>query len=318
MFGTITSSELKILREEPARWVPVALDIARSHGLPISDPQVFSTGTNLVVALGGDVILKIFPPMLRHQFEAERGSLLLLHGRLSVDVPRLITADERDGWPYLAMTRVRGETGEAAWDRFDDREKEHFLRRIGEVIAEVQRLPPGDLLRLEPAWEPFLARQIQACRARHERLGMPHKFLAGLDDYIADAASLLPRGVAPVILTGEYIPENFIVTQGPDGWRLSGLIDFGDVMTGWGEYDLLGPSVFMAAGRAAWVRSLFHGFGYSDSSLDRSLSRRMMALCLLHRHSDSLRQFRIEGWQKADDLYELERVLWPFGCEAAT
>ena len=147
---------------------------------------------------------------------------------------------------------------------------------------------------------------------------MPHKFLAGLDDYIADAASLLPRGIAPVILTGEYIPENFIVTHGPDGWRLSGLIDFGDVMTGWDEYDLLDPSVFMAAGRAAWVRSLFHGFGYSDSSLDRTLSRRMMALCLLHRHSDPLRQFRIEGWQKAKDLYELERVLWPFGSEAAS
>jgi len=111
MFGTITSSELKILREEPARWVPVALDIARSHGLPISDPEVFPNGTNLVIALGEEVILKIFPPMLRHQFEAERGSLLLLHGRLSVDVPRLIAADERDGWPYLAMTRVHGETG---------------------------------------------------------------------------------------------------------------------------------------------------------------------------------------------------------------
>ena len=313
MFGTITSDELEVLRGEPARWVPLALDVARSHGLPLADPQVFPGGTNLVIALGKEVVLKIFPPMLRHQFEAERGSLSLLHGQLSVDIPRLIAAGEREGWPYLAMTRVHGETGEPVWNKFDDEEKQRFLRRIGEVIAEVQRVPPADLLRLEPSWEPFLARQIQACRARHERLGMPQKFLAGLDDYLADAASLLPREIAPVILTGEYIPENFIVTHDPDGWRLSGLIDFGDVMTGWGEYDLLGPSVFMAAGRPARVRSLFHGFGYGDSSLDEALSRRMMALCLLHRYSDPLRQFRVEGWQQeANDLYELERVLWPF------
>ena len=43
------------------------------------------------------------------------------------------------------------------------------------------------------------------------------------------------------------------------GWRLSGLIDFGDVMTGRGEYDLLGPSAFMAAGMPRRVQSLFDG-----------------------------------------------------------
>ena len=66
-----------------------------------------------------------------------------------------------------------------------------------------------------------------------------------------------------MILTGEYIPENFLLSRDGSGWRLSGLIDFGDVMTGRGEYDLLGPSVFMAGGMPRRVRSLFEGFGYS-------------------------------------------------------
>ena len=38
-------------------------------------------------------------------------------------------------------------------------------------------------------------------------------------------------------------------------------------MTGWGEYDLLGPSAFMAAGRPRRVRSLFEGFGYSRADM---------------------------------------------------
>jgi len=34
-----------------------------------------------------------------------------------------------------------------------------------------------------------------------------------------------------VILTGEYIPENLLLSSEAGNWRLSGLFDFGDVFT---------------------------------------------------------------------------------------
>ena len=129
-------------------------------------------------------------------------------------------------------------------------------------------------------------RADRGCRARHERLGLPQKFLDGLDELLRDAAALIPLDAPPVILTGEYIPENFLLSRDGGGWRLAGLIDFGDVMTGWGEYDLLGPSAFMTAGMPRRVQSLFEGFGYSDADIDPALKRRLMALMLLHRASD--------------------------------
>ena len=96
------------------------------------------------------------------------------------------------------------------------------------------------------------------------------------------------------------------------GWRLAGLIDFGDVMTGRGEYDLLGPSAFMTAGMPRRVQRLFEGFGYSAADVTPDLKRRLMALMLLHRASDPVRSICIEGWQqKAADLYELQDLLWP-------
>ena len=312
MFGDPDSQGLASLRREPARWLPAALDIARAHALPSTDPHVFAGGTNLVVGLGGELVLKIFPPLLRHQFEAERLSLVLLQGRLSVEVPRILVEGEREGWPYLAMTRVQGATGEEVWPTLDDASKERLIGRIGEVIAEVQRVPPGQLVRLEPQWEPFIERQIAECRAHHELLGLPAKFLAGLDDYVRDAAPFIPRRISPVILTGEYIPENFILRRDASGWHLAGLIDFGDVMTGWGAYDLLGPGVFLAEGRPERMRRLLHGFGYADADIDPALSRCLFALCLLHRYSNPLQQFRIQGWQqKAETLEELERLIWP-------
>jgi len=302
----------RVWRADPSRCLPAALDIARSHGLPHADPHLFSTGTNLVVALDDGLILKLFPPLLRSQFVSERLSLSLLHGRLGVPIPEIVLEGERDQWPYLVITRLSGILGKQAWPALPEDQKERVLAQIGATIAEVQRVPVGELSRIEPRWDQFMSQQIRGCRARHERLGLPQKYLDGLDDILRDAATLIPLNAPAVILTGEFIPENFLLSRESAGWRLSGLIDFGDVMTGWGEYDLLGPSAFMTAGLPRRVRSLFEGFGYSSADINPTLKRRLMALLLLHRFSDPVRHICIEDWQeKADDLFELQELLWP-------
>ncbi|UPJ49405.1 aminoglycoside 3'-phosphotransferase/choline kinase family protein [Bradyrhizobium sp. 200] len=299
-------------RSDPAQWLSIARDIARGHGLACTAPHVFSTGTNLVIALDEELILKIFPPFLRGQFVSERSALAQLHGRLRVAIPEIVVEGERDGWPYLVITRLPGILGVQAWPSLPEAEKERVLAQIGETIAEVQRAPIGALARIEPDWRTFMRGQIAGCRARHERLGLPQKFLDGLDELLRDAAALIPLDRPPVILTGEYIPENFLLSGDGDGWHLAGLIDFGDVMTGWGEYDLLGPSAFMTAGMPRRVRSLFEGYGYSSADINPDLKRRLMALMLLHRVSDPLRHICIEGWQEqARDLFELQDLLWP-------
>jgi hygromycin-B 7''-O-kinase len=83
-------------------------------------------------------------------------------------------------------------------------------------------------------------------------------------------------------------------------------------MTGWGEYDLLGPSAFMTAGMPRRVQRLLRGFGYSPADIDEALTRRLLILMLLHRASDPVRHICIEGWQdKTDNLADLARLLWP-------
>jgi hygromycin-B 7''-O-kinase len=302
----------RVWRTEVSRWLPVALDIARGHGLVCTAPHVFATGTNLVVALDARLILKIFPPMLRSQFVSERGALSVLHGRLSLPIPEIVAEGERDGWPYLVVTRLEGALGSEVWPSLPEDQKERVLAQIGATIAEVQRAPPGALLDIEPRWDVFMRGQIAGCRARQERLGLAPKFIDGLDDLLRDAAELIPMNAPPVILTGEYIPENFLLANDGGAWRLAGLIDFGDVQTGFGDYDLLGPSAFMAAGRPRRVQNLFERYGYSRADIDFALKRRLMALMLLHRASDPVRHICIEGWQEqADDLMQLQQLIWP-------
>jgi hygromycin-B 7''-O-kinase len=299
-------------RAEPSRWLPVVTDIAHSHSLPHATIEAFPTGTNLVVALDHRLILKIFPPLLRNQFTTERMTLAQLRGRLTVAIPEIVLEGERDGWSYLVMTRLGGILGTKAWPLLPEADKETILGELGEAIAQVQRVPPGELTLLEPKWEPFIQKQIEGCRARHVRLGMPDKFLADLDDLIDRATTLVPLNTPAVILTGEYIPENLLLSCQSGAWRLSGLIDFGDVMTGCGEYDLLGPSAFMTGGMPRRVRRLFAGFGYSPSDMNQALTRRLLTLMLLHRASDPIRHICIDGWQhKVDTLADLEHLLWP-------
>ena len=52
------------LARRPVAMAAGGIDIAHSHGLKPATPHVFTTGTNLVVGLGDELILKIFPPML--------------------------------------------------------------------------------------------------------------------------------------------------------------------------------------------------------------------------------------------------------------
>ncbi|WP_316181215.1 MULTISPECIES: aminoglycoside 3'-phosphotransferase/choline kinase family protein [unclassified Bradyrhizobium] len=307
------SAQLRRLRADATRWLPAARDIARDHGYDDARLAPFAAGTNLVLALNDGLILKVFPPFHRGKFQSERAALRVLAGGVGdVRTPDLRHEGERDGWCYLIMTRLGGMPASDVWRQLQEQDKQLLLRQVGRLIAAVQRVPPGELLALGPRWSDFLRMQMAGCHARHQRLGLPPTLLAGLDDLLREAAALLPKDPPPVILTGEYIPENFLVTRSGDGWQLSGLFDFGDVMTGLGEHDLLGPSAFMAAGQPGRVRALFDGYGFALEDINWQLKRRLLALMLLHQASDPVRHICIPDWPaKVRDFDELQALIWP-------
>ncbi|MEF2070196.1 aminoglycoside phosphotransferase family protein [Consotaella aegiceratis] len=313
VFPTIEDgSAFKSWRSDRDLWLPLVREIVRVEKLPATMFAAYGTGTNLVVDLGGGRVLKVFPPIHRSQFISERATLRVLEGQLSLAIPTIVADGERDGWSYLVITRLAGVLGSQAWPQLPEADKERVLAEIGRAIAEVQSVPPGDLASIEPDWPTFIARQIAGCKERHARQGLAPRLLSDLDALLAEASSIVPMDAPPVILTGEWIPENFLLAEDDGHWRLAGLIDFGDVMTGWREYDLLGPSAFMCAGRPKRVRRLLEGYGVPPRDADPTMRRRLLTLMLLHRASD-LRNVDIEGWEdRIGRLTDLEELIWPF------
>ncbi len=302
----MTEAELDALRLEPQRWEPILAEIAAAHGLSRAELRAAGEGSNLVALLGDDLVIKLFPPIMRHQYESERLTLQHLRGRLSISIPETVIDGETGGWPYLVMTRVEGVSLSKVWGDCTEEEKRAILHAVGRLTAEVQAVPPGPLTALEPEWKGFIAGQAERCRSHHERLGLAPHLLKQIEPYLAKTGSVLPESFPPVILTGEYTPGNLLMTRQAGAWRLSGLIDFGDVMAGFSEYDLLGPSTFLSLGDAGRVRALLDGFGYGAAA-PRGLSRRLMRMLLLHRFS------KLVQWQdRVRDFDELERLLWPF------
>lgn len=129
---------------------------------------------------------------------------------------------------------------------------------------------------------------------------MPGWFVSGIPEYLSSVT--IPECLHPVLLTGEYTPFNLLVENG----TLTGMVDFADAFSGLAEYDLVGPGVFLGAGDAGLIKSLFEGYG------SRPDSKVLMALHLLHRFSHFKTQVALKGWEtKAESLEDLQKLLWP-------
>ena len=259
-----------------------------------------SEGTVLVALLGQDLVVKLYPPFLRDHFEFECSALGALQGRLSVPTPKLVATGEREGWPFLVMSQLGGDSLLTVWPSLTLAQQCVLLRDLGALAAEVHALPVQALRAHTPAWPHFLQQQRQRCAARKQRTRLPAHLLEQLDVFLQGA---VPSG-PDVILTGEYTPMNLLV-QGP---KLVGMYDFGDGLVGPREYDWLGPLTFLASGSAPRCQAFFDGYGATPDA-EQSLS--LLRLLLLHRYSNLGAQIACPGWQQARSFEALALQIWP-------
>src|SRR6185312_3440797 len=121
--------------------------------------------------------------------------------------------------------------------------------------------------------------------------------LQQIPSYIETVNESLLKIEKPVLLTGEYTPMNFLVTNIDGLWHISGLIDFGDAMLGHYKYDLLGPGAFLIQGDNELLKTFLSAYGYLPNEMNTDLSHQLTALMLLHKYSNLDVQVRIADWK---------------------
>jgi hygromycin-B 7''-O-kinase len=300
-------------RLAPREWRFAIEELCAAHGVSHRHVHAFAQGSNLVAAVDERRVVKIFPPFHRHQWESERRVLPRLHGRLPIAVPALIAQGTRDdGWTYVIVDKLSGVLLESCWPSFADADKVRVLAQIGEAMASAHAVPLEGLTGLPPDWNAFVGVQAAACKERQVRRAMPEWLIAGIDELVGEGTAFEASASERAILTGEYTPFNLLAQRGPRGWQLTGMFDFGDAMVGTRDYDLLGPSLFLAEGNAALIGALFRGYSGNDQRISAERRMRLLGLMLLHRYSNLDNQIRIPRWRdRASSLEELAALIWP-------
>src|ERR1044071_2698645 len=103
-----TSEEYTEVYRDAALCAEAAIAICARHGLPVDRVRRYSNGSTIVFAIGTERVLKIFSPLFHRNYENECLVLNHINNRLTVRTPRLMEADQLDGWPYVIMEQLPG------------------------------------------------------------------------------------------------------------------------------------------------------------------------------------------------------------------
>lgn len=284
-FAQITTAEaFDAIRRDEARLRPGVNAILAARGLAAANVERFADGSLPVYAVGTDRVLKLYPPVYLDERDLEARVLGALEGKLPIPTPRLDSIGEHDGWGFVLMERLRGESLAVVWPHITPQERLRLVARLGEALAALHAIRDPSLSSLPPpSWARFVADQRSSSVSRQRARGLDGAWLEQIDAFLASVA--LDESAAPVLLHTEVMREHLLVTRGPEGWALSGLFDFEPAMCGAPEYELASVGIFVTAGDAALLRALLLAYGYRADELDEALSRRVLGYALLHRYS---------------------------------
>lgn len=247
-------------------WFPAIRQIIRDAGLT-GEPRRLTLGTHLVFAVD-DVIIKLYCPLFPRDFTAEQAGLD--HYR-DLPVPTIIARGELEGWPWLVLSRVDGIPALEVWPRLTEEQRRDVIRQLGELIRTMHTIPPT--ITNEEPWSAFIAERLRRADEHHDAEEPWKSWIrTRLENFREPAAEL-------VYLHGDLTADHLLLTETTEGWRINGLIDFGDARIGHPCYEFLAPIAFYTCGRPGLSRLLLTSAGIEPTpeTMDS-----MTDYCLLH------------------------------------
>lgn len=286
-----TADEFEAITEQQLR--PGVIALARR--LKVSDVERFPDGSLPVYAFGADV-LKLYPAVYASERDLESSVLLAIDGKLGIPTPVVRQVGEFDGWGYLLMSRLPGESLKSAWSRVD---RTGMAEQLGEALAQLHSI---EMPELGPSdWDEFIAAQRAGCVERQRARGLDEKWLEQIPEFL-DRVDLAPARRNALLHT-EVMREHLLTEHG----SLSGLFDFEPAMRGAPEYEFAAVGLYVSGGDTDFLRRTLLAYGYTH--LDASLSRRFLAYLLLHKFS-CLRTYLTQVPSTAETLDDLAEDWW--------
>jgi hygromycin-B 7''-O-kinase len=282
-------------------WLPVLERLLPPLGA--TEAPIRCTDGSLPVFLAGEVALKLYPSRWAEEQRSERAVLERLAGRLPLPTPVPLAAGQLEGWAWLAMSRLQGQSMRAAWPQLGGPDRRRLCAEVGALVAALREVPTDGLQLHTGGWEDFERAQVAGLRARQASLGLEPAWLGQLEPFVQAHRDPDPRRV---LLHTELMQEHVFVEEGPGGWRLSGLLDFEPAAIGAPNYELASVGVYLVEGEAGLWPAFVEGLGERPCT---ELSRRALCWTLLHRYSH-LARYLTRLRPRSRRLEELAEEWW--------
>jgi hygromycin-B 7''-O-kinase len=257
---------------------PAIVEICQRHHIPSHMTRKYDGGTTVVFAVGNDYVVKLYPPFWPEQFHIEDIALRRIFGKIGIPTPEVHFMGELEGWGYIIMSQLKGKPLSKVWDSISRNEQVHIIEEIGETVARLHALPTEGFTPYVEDWNELIERQALSCFDRQKREGLSEYWLNQVPDYLERHLSNIPTFV-PALLHTELTYEVWLVDFQRDHWRLSGVLDFADVLIGHNDAEW-----FNAKGDRELFRKYLLSYGYSEDQLTPELQNRKMLYLLLHRY----------------------------------
>ncbi len=293
-------------------WQQAAATICARHHLFYTHLRRSPQGENIIFFVDERFVIKIYAPF-RESYRREKAALHFADGKVGIATPAILHDGELEGWSYLLMTQLAGSVAKDVWPEIETRERIEIVSRLGIALKELHSHAAPLSSSANRDWRGFIERQAQTCVERQRACGANPEWLKSLPAYITERLELLPAESDTVLLHGDVHLGNLLLAQERGRWTITGLLDFGDSLCGYHEYDFVAPGVLMLQGNRELQRAFLLAYGYAEAELDIKLRSRLMLLTVLYECSD-LRKYAIRLAPEAVHLTlrQLETAIWTF------
>jgi hygromycin-B 7''-O-kinase len=292
-------------------WQPALDEISRRHGIERCTTTRFADGESPVFALGDGFVVKLVPRLGGTLVRQEIDLLTFLAPYPHPPAPRLVGHGDIEDWQYLLMTRIAGIPLQRVWPDMPPDQRLRLAVEFGRLLASLHALPQTDLKPGAIDWSAFCHTSFARWTTRPAVARLSPALMADGPRYFqANGATVATAG--RVLLHGDLAPVNLLVRCGPDGWAISGMIDFGNAMRGDPWFDLTAASVLLQPGDRTMVHALLGGY-VTRSSVDLAhLRPSLMVNTLIHPLGDIAACLDlVPGSSRCQTSAEVALRFWP-------
>ncbi|MCB8945313.1 MAG: aminoglycoside phosphotransferase family protein [Ardenticatenaceae bacterium] len=269
-------------------------------------------GSCAVFVVDGQVVVKLYPPMMAGDFYRERAVYGLLDGRLP-HLPRLlgegVYPDQLD-WPFLLLAFCEGVAIREVFEVMAPDNRLAIAREVGEMLRVVHETAvetlPGNV---STTWAEFVANRRANCLAElRQKEIVPESVLAECADFLARVEV---GGERPILINADLTEDHLLLVPHEGQWRISALIDWADTEVGAREYEWIALWFGLCQRDGAMFREILRVYD-ADLRLDDDFYERVLAYTLLHRFGAAIIEhvWGENGRPAISTLAALRQQLW--------